>query len=123
VITNAAERLPDDEAVAVRVSKLMVPKSMQFPCAVFANQSASVMGGGLGIKPMRSEIFYADSARPSVEGAVAHVSFSDAVRVARALSLSHFYWLNGENVLLVDSWLYRASERLGAMPDLVSRSS
>ncbi|MEK0438149.1 MAG: hypothetical protein RLZZ233_1120 [Verrucomicrobiota bacterium] len=123
VITNAAERLPDEEAAAVRLSKLVVPKSMQFPCAVFAIQSALVVEARLGIKPLRSEIFYVDSARPSVEGAVAHVSFSDAIRVARALNLSHFYWLNGENLLLVDSWLYRASERLGAMSDLISRSS
>lgn len=120
VITNSAEMLSDEQASSLRLSGLHFSSPIEFPCAVFAARSVFGMVEGDTVKPIAATLSFLGNDVKVVASAV-KLPFSDAVRVSRASKLTHFYWLNGENILLVDAWLYRPSEHIGSIKDIVKR--
>lgn len=120
VITNSAEMLSNEEASSLRLAGLHFSSPIEFPCAVFAARSIFGVAESAAVKPVAATLSFLGN-DVKVLASAANLSFSDAVRVSRDLKLTHFYWLNGENVLLVDAWLYRPSEHIGSIKDIVRK--
>lgn len=121
IFSNSVKPLPELVANEYLAKRFILASPMEMPFAILVGPAAVAFMTNSRAPHVKVEVEAFSSG--SFEAVAAKISHEEACKFSSDNEAVCFYWLNGENVVLFDPWLYRKPELLGPVVSLVFRCS
>lgn len=119
VLSNSVKYLSDIVSNEYKATRFVLSADMEMPFAILIGPAVAICLAENRYSHVNVEV---DLPNSQDIGAIAvRISHEIASLISSSSNAVCFYWVNGENVVLFDSWLYRKPELLGTVSSMVLR--
>ena len=119
ISSNSAHPLSNVIANEHKPTRIVLSAIVEMPFAILIGPATAAYVSERSHPGVGAEVARLNAS--TLEAVAARISFEDACGISSKAGAVCFYWVNGENVVLFDPWLYRKPELMGSVSSLVFR--